>query len=229
MSNLRTLFLAAAAASIAGTANAGGVAPTPIPPPVVVAPAAFNWSGGYVGGHLGVAQGQYSNEGLIAPYPGDGEGDLDGFLLGLTGGYAFQSGNIVYGGEANIAFADITGAEPCLNVAVTCAVEINMLASLRGNVGVLINPDTLISANLGLAVANANVFVDGGAGPIGTEDLITGFTFGVGFERALSSNLSVSGSIQSYDFQPADFQTDILYSDVDINVQTIEIGLNYRF
>ncbi len=226
----KTLLLTTMVSTVlSAPAFANGYNPAPAPQHVVVAPAAFDWSGWYFGGHLGGAVGQYTNNGNVANFPGDLDGDLDGFFLGMHGGYAVQSGNMVYGAEAHLAFADISGAEACTNPAAQCAVDINALASLRGNVGYLINPDTLISANLGLAAANANVFVDDGTGPIGSEDIITGLTYGIGIEHALNPNLSLRGSIQSYQFQPNDFQTDILYTGVDIDFHTIEIGLNYRF
>ncbi|GAA5069855.1 outer membrane beta-barrel protein [Roseibacterium beibuensis] len=217
-----------ATALLAGTctAFAGGVVETPPPVTIVTPPPAFDWTGAYVGGSLGLAFGDYGND---ADFPGDGEGDLDGHAINLLAGYTMQSGSFVYGGEVHIGFADISGSEECVNPAFECAAEIDMLASLRGRVGYLLSDNTQVYGNLGLAAANVDVYTDGPIGRNGTEETLGGFTIGVGLEHAISDNMTFFGSVQHYMFEEDDYQTDVLYNNVDIDFTTVEIGMTFRF
>ena len=69
-------------------------------------PIAFDWSGFYIGGHAGYALGGDFTARAAA---GTARGDLDGFVGGAYGGYNFQTGNVVLGGEADVSFGEIDG------------------------------------------------------------------------------------------------------------------------
>ena len=60
-------------------------------------PAQKNWSGAYVGGTADWHHGQHD---------ATGDNTAAGFGGGLYGGYNMQSGQIVYGGEADIGYSD---------------------------------------------------------------------------------------------------------------------------
>lgn len=81
-------LLFALAGGPANAADLGGKVPMPEPLPLEKSLA---WTGLYLGGHLG---------GII-----DGDDDFTG---GLQGGYNWQSGNLVFGPEGDISFADDT-------------------------------------------------------------------------------------------------------------------------
>lgn len=93
---LRTLGLAAGIAlaqtglNLANAADLGG-AKVPMPEQLPIQSSQPDWAGIYFGGHLGGAV--------------DGDNDVVG---GLQLGHNWQAGNLVYGAEGDISFADET-------------------------------------------------------------------------------------------------------------------------
>lgn len=77
--------------------------------PPIVAP--YNWSGFYIGGHFGAAQGKghvdFVGTGTVVdPYIG-------GYLLGGQAGYNFQNGPFVAGVEVDVSKTNISGTRTC--------------------------------------------------------------------------------------------------------------------
>ena len=93
---LLTLCAAAMTAAGIGTAFAGSPTPAVEEPPVIVPAAAPEiWDGAYVGATFGSRAG-----GDMTYTPGPSYASLEpGQSAGLFGGYNFQNGNMVYGGE----------------------------------------------------------------------------------------------------------------------------------
>ena len=122
----RSAFVTAAAIALAGPALAGGVAETavaPVPVPAPVPTPGTDWTGGYVGLQYDIANGEFREQrggGLVVVEPGlqpfpettvaTGFGvtaqehssrsrDFDGHLYGVFGGYRYDFGQLVVGGE----------------------------------------------------------------------------------------------------------------------------------
>jgi outer membrane immunogenic protein len=226
MKILRSTLLASALLA-PGFALAGGVdpapppAPAPVPPPVM-----YDWSGFYIGGLLGYGDGSYGNGGI---FPGDGEGDWNGSLYGIALGYNFQNGNMIYGAELTYSSADMDGSEDCANPAFQCIGTLDSIATLRGRVGYVVAPSTMVFGTFGFARADVNFSTDNGAGPVGENRNLNGYVIGAGAEHALSDSLSLRGSVLYYDFGGDDFQTDIVYDDVGGDLIQLEVGLMFRF
>ena len=90
-------------ATAATSADLGSVdAPQPLPPQSAVADIIHDWSGGYVGvvggGAVGEVETQTGSGTLFSETP------LRGGLVGVTAGYNVQSGNMVYGVEADVSW-----------------------------------------------------------------------------------------------------------------------------
>ena len=100
-------------------------------PPVFVAP--FSWSGFYVGINGGYGWGNATVSNTLGSFTTNG---TDGGLVGATLGYNLQTGNWVWGVEADIDYAFIKG-----NVSNTvagcagCKVENTWLGTARGRIG----------------------------------------------------------------------------------------------
>ncbi len=225
---LATLLASAAIFPLAAPAMAGGTTPAPAEAAVVVPVTAPipDWSGFYGGVTLGYGIGTYGNSNN---FPGDGEGELNGGLFGGVVGYSFQNGNWVFGPELALSGANISGSESCVNPAFTCEVDFNYIAALRGNVGYLVSPDTLVFGTLGIASANVDVFTDDGTGPFGSDHDVTGYQFGIGVEWAAAQNTHVRATLSHYIFDDGDYQTDVLYSGVDMDATVFEVGVLFRF
>src|SRR5262245_39714382 len=84
----------------------------PLKAPRAVAPA-WNWTGLYVGGHLGAgwARKQWSDDTFEAnPFTADlGSHNAIGVLGGFQAGFNYQVGRVVLGVEGQFSFADLKG------------------------------------------------------------------------------------------------------------------------
>jgi opacity protein-like surface antigen len=105
----------------------------------------WNWSGVYVGGHVGGGWGTTnwnsatgilgSGNGVIA-----GSGPVNGFAMGGQIGANYQVASWVIGAEADASWSDLDGAAKCGTsdsavTAFTCRTRINALGTLTGRFG----------------------------------------------------------------------------------------------
>ncbi len=141
------------------------------------------WQGLYVGAHLGYGDAD----------PGDG------FLGGVHAGYSWQSGRLVYGLEADATWADISEEETitaCIGpgscVSGRLESSIDWMATLRGRVGFLLQPDLLpyVTAGFGLVSGSASASIRApgfNSRLFSDDDTETAFVYGIGLEGRLSS------------------------------------------
>ncbi len=191
-----------AASTIAGaallacvTAPAGAA---DIGPMVKVGALPFDWSGGYVGGHLGGGVGATSVEGPFGPSI---YGDLirmPSVFAGVQAGYNWQtSPHLVFGVEADVSAMDANGTNTCLApsgalTSFNCRARHEVFGSLTGRVGVTggIDGRTLVYVKGGAAWLTSrfdvalNAFAERApAEAYGTQ---WGWTAGLGLEQALT-------------------------------------------
>lgn len=233
MSSFPKTILAALAgsAALAGAATAGGyVEPVMEPAPVVVAePVAMpgNWAGGYTGVFLGYGM-DSAAFGDDAGQDFDDDAELDGVIGGLTGGWNFQTGNWVYGVEADIAAMDQSDSIEDSLTGDEYSADLNWMATLRGRVGYDMG-NWMPYATAGVAAVGAEYDVETAAGSEDDENTMTGYTVGLGAEYALSDQWSMKGEYLYTDLEGR-FQRDAApSSDVDHEMHQVRVGLNYRF
>ena len=170
---------AALAALIAGPALAGGN-DVPVETPAVAAPAPVipvasgtDWTGFYLGGSLGTAD--------------VNDGDLDGQGLGIHGGYNYDLGNIVLGGELDYSRVQFDDSDA----------EADVLR-LKGRVG--------------YDAGNFLPYVTAGFAQIDSDDLgldsEDGAVYGVGADFAVTDNVLVGAEFLRHDFDDADTEVD---------------------
>ena len=112
--------------------------------------------------------------------------------------------------------------------------------SIKGRFGYLLTPKTLIYISGGFAKAwiQADYFNEARTSIVDTESKnFNGIRYGVGFEYFLWDNLSLQGTIAQADYKDEDFlknadsnyelSTD--YNTIDIDTQSLSIGINYHF
>lgn len=166
----------------------------------IVEPAAYDWTGPYVGLQAGYGWGKADAGPVVLQPLEDGSIDADGFLGGLHAGYNLQSGNFVFGIEGDGEFADLSGdtdvnADNFGALIGSIEKEIDWLASLRLRAG-LAADRVLIYATGGLAIGGIDAELDPlpVAVPVnGTpdgSDTAFGWTIGGGLEYALSDAVS---------------------------------------
>lgn len=220
------IFSAATLATMIAVPALGGTIETVAPAPVVAAPVVADFSGAYASVFALGSRGRYGND---TNFPGDGSGDLSGAGAGVALGYLWQNNTLTFGPELNLAMPNASGSEDCVNPTFQCAVDVERLASLRANVGVVVGPKTMLFGTAGVALASVNAFVDNGTGPQGETRNLRGWVVGLGVEHKVRQNMSVRAAVNHYRFNGDDFQTDILYSDISVDSTTLEIGVNFRF
>lgn len=156
--------------------------------------------------------------------------DSDGFIGGGTIGYNFQSGQVVWGLEADFSYTDLDSGVRGVGYFGQSRASIDWLSTIRGRVGLDMN-GWMPYVTAGLAIADAETIVNAGAN--GKSETLTGWTVGGGLEVKLDRNWS--------------FKTEYLYVDLgDISIRTpplaapplrtsfddlhiIRAGINYKF
>lgn len=219
---MRRFTLALAAATLAlgvSAVSAADLGQRPVykaqPAPVM---AAYNWSGFYVGGHLGYA---WSSEDARSTLTGiTGVTDPDGFLGGAQIGFNWQTGAFVFGIEADWSW---TNADGSTTIPAAITAEHNWYGTA--------------TARVGYAVDNWLWYVKGGAawldadytiGGLTFGDTRTGWTVGTGLEWALGPNWSAKLEYNYMDFGKDTIGT-VLPVEIDTQVHVVKAGVNYRF
>jgi outer membrane immunogenic protein len=157
--------------------------------PVLPSPA-YDWSGFYIGGHLGYDFGRTRvvDNGVLT----ESSVPMNGIIGGGLAGYNWQIGSFVYGIEGDFGVSDLVGhgrrADPTPPPPLTPnQYKVDLSGNIRGRVGFTVLPQTLLYAAGGLAMANFDFRENGG--PIGASNTLTGWTIGAGIDQAFTKNL----------------------------------------
>ena len=220
----------------------------PAPPP----PAIYDWTGIYVGGHIGggmlvdsVSQNGVSPAGFNLL----GSGNLRpaGVIGGAQVGANYEFAPWVVGVEGSWTDSAITGntligcTGPCLIGGATGIGQERFtshalwFAALTGRVGYAAN-DWLFYAKAGggwMRVTYTEDLLTFGGLTALTQDITdnrTGFTVGAGIEFGLVENLSGKIEYDFYDFGSKNYNFNAITPvSVSSNLHTIIVGLNYKF
>lgn len=160
------------------------------------APLAYSWQGAYVGGTIGFATANFAHvHSYVASSQDYSSHDsrFNSFVGGVHAGYNWQTGNIVYGVEADVAAARLRGGftEPNPDNASTTAFRSSLMATLRGRVGLAFDR-TLVYGTAGLSYTKAKVTSDAEFNGADSHDFNKfGVVVGAGVEQAITNNVSV--------------------------------------
>jgi len=194
--------------------------------PMAEIAATGDWTGAYVGGHIGWVSGNVDWELIPQPGPADNYG-ISGWLLGAQGGYNWQMDTFVLGLEGDVSLGDVVSDE---DLSGFIDRQINWEASLRARAGVAFDA-VLLYATAGVAVANSTTEIFGLLDDTQTH---IGWTVGVGAEAMVAENVSAKLEYRYSDFGAAtyDFITIIppgLSSDSTITQHSLTAGVNFHF
>jgi outer membrane immunogenic protein len=225
----KLLISAAATFALAAPAFAADLpARTYTKAPAYTAPqAVYNWTGFYVGGHIGGAfAGNNSLQGSDAR-----------FLGGVQGGFDYQfATNWVIGAEAQYSWLPNNGNNGVLFPAGSLITGTNnQLGSVTGRFGYTWGP-TLLYAKGGYAWRdNNNIAVSNAGVPQGfatTGNQKDGYTVGAGLEYMFAPNWSAKLEYQYYNFGNTTFTAgpaEIVGARFRDDEHTVKLGVNYRF
>jgi len=192
----RLLLLAGIAVSATIFAQSASAADMPVKaPPAPVAPPPYNWTGFYVGGHIGYIWGRtrVEEDGIVT----EPHAKTNGVIGGVLGGYNWQTNRVVLGIEGDFGWTNAHGT----GVAVTPPTiittqlpnqyDLNWTSHVRGRVGYAADRWLFFVAG-GLAIADFN-FQEGATittiippPPGGTY---VGWSIGGGIEYAIAQNI----------------------------------------
>ncbi|SFN78198.1 outer membrane immunogenic protein [Bradyrhizobium sp. Ghvi] len=196
--------------------------------PAYVAPI-YNWTGFYIGGHIGGAFSSDNNfSGLSTGNNGNGR-----FLGGLQAGMDWQvNPNFVVGAEAQYSW--LSGSVGAVFPGGTYTNDQRGLGSITGRVGYTWGPG-LVYVKGGYAYSDNNEKVTTTAGAPATfiidGDHRNGYTIGAGLEYMFAPNWSAKAEYQYYNFGDAHFTAGPLVGTGNFTTgdHTFKAGLNYRF
>lgn len=200
----------------------------------------FNWSGFYVGGHLGGGHINFESTETVNPLvPLLSETltygqDAASVVGGVQAGWQKQWEKLVAGIELTFTALqfDETALSPLL-VGVTRSAELHDLFTLTGRLGYA-DGRWLAYAKGGWASAEIDVtYRDTITGDVASSSgRESGWTAGVGIDYALSHNLFLGIEYNYLHFR-ADVAAlpiaDTAFRDADVDIQTLVVRLNYRF
>src|SRR5262249_13431934 len=236
----------------------------------------WSWAGPYLGINVGYSAGKSKTDAVFsdptgAPLFATGSSDnLNGVIAGFQGGYNWVTSNWVAGIEADIqlstqnttptfvcpgalcnpAIGDVVPAAAALDR----AQKLDWFATVRGRLGAIVTPDTLMYLTGGLAVAEIKTagtvagfssgFDDNG-NPIATavglgfydHRTMAGWTAGAGVETHLSGNLTGKveylyldfGRISTATTNPSNSTPLAVNFDSRVTHHIVRVGLNYKF
>jgi outer membrane immunogenic protein len=236
---MRGYLFAGVGAVAFGLAAPASAADLPVAPPV--AAPIFDWTGFYIGGHLGGARAELDQT-LVTAFPpflaGTTFGDSEsGFVAGLQAGFNYQfGGGFVLGLEAQISWTDIARQTSTTIGGVTFSdsVELNYVATVAARFGFTFG-NALFYGKGGVAFANwsANVRDSRFGTIINAGDTETGWMVGAGLEYGFAPNWSVKVeyNFMSFDLDRTDFTFAGVTSsfDHDLDVHVVKAGVNFRF
>jgi outer membrane immunogenic protein len=258
---LRWSCIAGVAAVVLGATASASAANMPVKAPPA-APPAYNWTGCYGGANGGGASagsdfattlnsGTYLSDPAdlaAVAYAGSGSANSSGLIGGLQAGCNLQSGNFVYGLEADWAYfaakATFTSAGTLTTAntfTITNSLKTDWIATVRPRLGIAAG-SSVIYLTGGAAFAEArysqtSLDTSPAIGSSAASRAVTGWTAGAGFETtwtehwtgkveylfAKFASVSAAGAILA-----SGGGVNVLNGSANLAVQTVRVGINYK-
>lgn len=231
---MRRLLLSALALSgavIASSVASAADMPTRYKAPPPPAPV-WSWTGLYIGAHVGSGWGTTESEinfgGGVFPIS---QTQTNGFLGGGQIGYNWQYGPVVFGVEADISAAGVTGTSPCL-IVLACRTEHDWISTAAGRLG-FAHDRALIYLKGGVAWASTTYSASIAGFTTSVDDTRLGTLLGAGIEYAFTPNWSAKLEYNYIDFGDDTFNFPIGGGTVPVNISErmhlVKAGVNYKF
>jgi outer membrane immunogenic protein len=189
---------------------------TKAPAPIAPLP---SWTGFYIG-----AMGGYAQEDATFAA-------MKGGFAGGTLGYNWQAGQMVYGIEADAAWADVKASAGFPGL-LTVSAKIQDMGTVRGRIGVVFD-QVLFYGTGGYAWADTKVSATAlNAVTLSDSKVLNGWTIGAGIEAMFAPHWSVKGEYLYRSFNGQTFFTNLVPGGVStgtLNVNSVQVGVNYHF
>lgn len=186
-------------------------------------PPAFTWTGAYIGVNAGMGFGGF-NSGAQHYF---GSGPLGG-VYGLTGGYNYQSGKLVLGGEVDYAFSHIAdSASPFAGASSTGVVENFFTARARFGYAA---DRLLVYGTGGYAGGNLRGALFGPGIGYDSTHFANGFALGLGAEFAITPHFTAKAEYIYSSLGGSNYFSGTGYNTSSgVNLNLLRAGVNYHF
>ncbi|ULK98093.1 outer membrane protein [Bradyrhizobium sp. I71] len=218
----KVLLASACLFALAAPASAADLAARPYTKAPVAVASVYNWTGFYLGI---VGGGAWQDASDIK---------MKGGFVGGTAGYNWQTGNVVFGIEADGAWADvsdsITGATvvPGFGVATaTLNSKIDAMGTVRGRIGWAVN-NVLLYGTGGYAWVDNKITVSALGLSASESKFHSGWTVGAGVEAFFAPQWSVKGEYLYRSLGGEDYFSGALATNT-LEMHTVQVGVNYHF
>jgi outer membrane immunogenic protein len=227
--------VAVAAALCSATYAQAADLPHPPPPPpaapVAYAPPVYNWSGFYIGGHLGWG---FANSSWSDPFrAGADTFSKNGFLGGGQVGFNAQFDALVLGLEGDFSWTGLKGAGAD-SIGDKLSTNTQWTSTVTGRIGAAFDR-LLVYGKGGVAFAHdKDSLTDLALNTSNVNLTRTGWTAGAGLEYALNQNWAVRLEYDYLGFgsKTLNFTTPALgtvASNAKLNVQEVKAGIDFKF
>jgi len=185
--------------------------------PVAAAPI-YNWTGFYVG--------------AMGGYAGQTDDGIKGGFAGGTAGYNWQQGAVVFGLEADAAWADINQSATGVIfvpgfglVAASATTKVQDWGTVRGRIGYAFD-QVLVYGTGGYAWADYKASVTALGVTVSESHVLNGWTAGAGVEVLFAPKWSVKAEYLYRSFTGQDV---LGVPTGDVKVNSVQVGVNYHF
>lgn len=184
----------------------------PAPAAPLETPPVNTWSGPYAGVSLGYGfSGRTRTPGVDI--------NTSGFVGGAFAGYNFQNGMFVYGGEADLNWANLSGD----NAGVDSKSSLD--ASLRARMGVAVTDDVLVYGTAGGAAQSLKISDVAGS----DRNTLVGWTAGAGVDVKMTENVFGRIEYRYTDFGSRTFNTGSGDQSVSSSDNRVTFGIGMKF
>src|SRR5215468_3712888 len=221
MNHPLVIWAALAGLAIASPALAADMA---VKAPIAPMPAAYDWTGAYIGGQLGYLWGglRVEENGVVT----DDHALVNGAIGGVVAGFNWQTGRLVLGLDGDFGFSNAGGngraAEEIPNL-----YRINNTYHVRGRIGAAMDNNLLIFFAGGLAAADFR-FTPGETAQQ-KDAYFDGVSFGGGFEYGILPQLSGRVEVIYDDFGSKSYVNSYDLYRVHLTGRTVRGALTFKF
>ncbi|OKO91093.1 membrane protein [Bradyrhizobium sp. NAS80.1] len=211
----KVLLASACLFALTGAASAADLAARPYTKAPVAVASVYNWTGFY----LGIVGG--------GAWQSDSDPKMKGGFVGGTAGYNWQTGNVVFGLEADGAWADVSASATALGVTATSKTE--AMGTVRGRIGYAVN-NVLFYGTGGYAWIDNKLSATALGLTISDSKFHSGWTVGAGVEAFFAPQWSVKGEYLYRSLAGETYFGNLVpVSSGTLNFHTVQVGVNYHF
>jgi outer membrane immunogenic protein len=218
----KVLLASACLFALAAPASAADLAARPYTKAPVAMASVYNWTGFY----LGIVGG--------GAWEDSNSPRMQGGFVGGTAGYNWQTSNVVFGVEADGAWADVSASAAGVvfvpgigGIPASVSSKTDAMGTVRGRIGWAVN-NVLLYGTGGYAWIDNKVTATLGPVSVSDSKFHSGWTVGAGVEAFIAPQWSVKGEYLYRSLGGETYFSGAVPTG-SLNFHTVQVGVNYHF